>query len=216
MTHYCHNSAAAKGLANCHSCSLVSPISEQKCPRCKTVLHLRKPQSLQMTMAYLFTALLLYIPANLWPMMVTEKLGQVEYNTIIGGIILLWQEGSYPVAVIVFVASVLVPIIKFLILLLLCFSVCFSHVICPHKRLKLYLLTELIGRWSMVDLFVVAILVALIQLDHLLNVQPGSGAIAFSCVVILTIMSAKSFDSRILWDDYDIKRHEKKLLDEAD
>ncbi len=207
MTHYCHNSAAAKGFANCHSCSLVSPITEVKCPRCQTQLHLRKPQSLQMTMAYLFTALLLYIPANLWPMMVTEKLGQVEHSTILGGIILLWQDGSHPVAVIVFIASVLVPIIKFLILLLLCFSVYFSHILCPHKRLKLYLLTELIGRWSMVDLFVVAILVALIQLEHLVNVQPGSGAIAFSGVVILTIMSAKSFDSRILWDEHNKKQN---------
>jgi len=161
--------------------------------------------NLQLTMAYLVTALLLYIPANLWPMMVTEKLGQIEYNTILGGIVLLWQEGSQPIAIIVFVASVLVPIIKFIILFMLCFSVYFSHVLCPSKRLKLYRLTELIGRWSMVDIFVVAILVALIQLDHLLNVQPGSGTIAFAAVVILTIMSAKSFDPRVLWDDYDAK-----------
>lgn len=206
MTHYCHNSAAAKGLANCHSCSLVSPISAIKCPRCQATLHLRKPQSLQLTLAYLVTALLLYIPANLWPMMVTEKLGQVEHSTILGGIILLWQDGSHPVAIIVFIASVLVPIIKFLVLLLLCFSIYFSNMLCPHKRLKLYLLTELIGKWSMVDLFVVAILVALIQLDHLLNVQPGAGAIAFSGVVILTIMSAKSFDSRILWDKHELRK----------
>jgi len=205
MTHYCRNSAARKGLANCHSCSLVSPVSAIKCPRCQTELHLRKPMNLQLTMAYLVTALLLYIPANLWPMMVTEKLGQIEYNTILGGIVLLWQEGSQLIAVIVFIASVLVPIIKFIILFMLCFSVYFSHALCPSKRLKLYRLTELIGRWSMVDIFVVAILVALIQLDHLLNVQPGSGTIAFAAVVILTIMSAKSFDPRVLWDDYDAK-----------
>jgi paraquat-inducible protein A len=205
MIHYCRNSAASKGLANCHSCSLVSPISEENCPRCQTTLHLRKPLNLQLTMAYLVTALLLYIPANLWPMMVTEKLGKVEYNTILGGIVLLWQEGSQPIAIIVFIASVLVPIIKFIILFMLCFSVYFSQVFCPSKRLKLYRLTEFIGRWSMVDIFVVAILVALIQLDHLLNVQPGSGTIAFAAVIILTIMSAKSFDPRILWDDYDSK-----------
>lgn len=208
MSHYCRDSAASKGLANCHSCSLVSPVYLKKCPRCHTDLHLRKPMALQLTMAYLFTALLLYIPANLLPMMITEKLGQVESSTILGGIILLWQEGSQPIAIIVFIASVLVPVMKFIILLLLCFSVYFPQRLCPQKRLKLYRLTELIGRWSMVDIFVVAILVALFQLERLLNVQPGSGTIAFAAVVILTIVSAKSFDSRILWDDDDKKRTE--------
>lgn len=205
MSDYCVNSAAAKGLANCHACSLVSPIEAGYCPRCNTKLNLRKPMNLQLTLAYLITALLLYIPANLWPMMVTEKLGQIEYNTILGGIILLWEEGSEPIAIIVFVASVLVPIIKFIILIMLYCSVYFTTLLCPQKRLRLYRLTELIGRWSMVDIFVVAILVALIQLDHLLNVQPGSATIAFAAVVILTIMSAKSFDPRVLWDDYDSK-----------
>ncbi|WP_435274502.1 paraquat-inducible protein A [Psychrobium sp. nBUS_13] len=205
MNDYCRQSAASQQLANCSSCSLVSPIELEKCPRCQTQLHLRKPLNLQLTMAYLITALLLYIPANLWPMMVTEKLGQVEYNTIVGGIIVLWQEGSEPIAIVVFVASVLVPIIKFIILFMLCFSVYFSGLLCPVKRLKLYRLTELIGRWSMVDIFVVAILVALIQLDHLLNVQPGSGTIAFAGVVVLTMIAAKSFDPRVLWDDFDRK-----------
>lgn len=205
MKKYCHHSAARQGLANCETCSLVSPVSMEKCPRCQTALHLRKPASLQLTMAYLITALLLYIPANLWPMMVTEKLGSVEYNTIVGGIIVLWRDGSEPIAIIVFIASVLVPIIKFIILFMLCFSVYFSQLLCPNKRLKLYRLTEFIGRWSMVDIFVVAILVALIQLDHLLNVQPGSGTIAFAAVVILTMIAAKSFDPRVLWDDFDAK-----------
>ena len=205
MNDYCRQSAASQQLANCSSCSLVSPVELGQCPRCQTQLHLRKPLSLQLTMAYLITALLLYIPANLWPMMVTEKLGQVEYNTIIGGIIVLWQDGSEPIAIVVFVASVLVPIIKFIILFMLCFSVYFSGLLCPAKRLKLYRLTELIGRWSMVDIFVVAILVALIQLEQLLNVQPGSGTVAFAGVVILTMIAAKSFDPRVLWDDFDRK-----------
>lgn len=205
MKDYCRQSAASKGLANCHSCSLVSPVELGTCPRCQTELHLRKPNNLQVTLAYLVTALLLYIPANLWPMMVTEKLGQVEHNTIVGGIIVLWKDGSEPIAIVVFVASVLVPIIKFIILFLLCFSVYFSGMLCPAKRLKLYRMTELIGRWSMVDIFVVAILVALIQLDHLLNVQPGTGTIAFAGSVILTMIAAKSFDPRVLWDDYDRK-----------
>jgi len=133
-------------------------------------------------------------------MMVTEKLGQVEYNTILGGIILLWKEGSHPIAVVVFVASVIVPILKFIILYYLCFCSLNPGAISAKTRTNLYRLTELIGRWSMVDIFVVAVLVALIQLDHLLNVQPGNGTIAFAGVVILTMFSAKAFDPRILWD----------------
>lgn len=170
------------------------------CPRCNARLSTRRTHSLQITLALLITAFLLYIPANLLPMMVTEKLGQVEYNTILGGIIVLWEEGSQPIAIVVFVASVLVPILKFIILFYLCFCAMMQGAISAKTRVNLYRLTEFIGRWSMVDIFVVAVLVALIQLDHLLNVQPGNGTIAFAAVVILTMFAANSFDPRLLWD----------------
>ncbi len=133
--------------------------------------------------------------------MITEKLAKVEYVTILGGIIELWQDGSEPIAVVVFVASVLVPIIKFIILFLLYFSVRFAPGISITKRMMLFKLTHLIGRWSMVDIFVMAVLVALIQMNQFLSVLPGGGAIAFAAVIILTIFAANSFDPRILWDN---------------
>lgn len=201
MTQYSEGSAAANGLVNCLACGFVAQQSVADCPRCHAKLNVRSAGSLQITLALLVTALLLYIPANLLPMMVTEKLGQVEYNTILGGIVVLWEEGSHPIAIVVFVASVLVPVIKFIILFYLCFFAMKPHSVSAKTRINLYRLTEFIGRWSMVDIFVVAVLVALIQLDHLLNVQPGNGTIAFAGVVILTMLAAHSFDPRILWDN---------------
>jgi len=154
----------------------------------------------------------LFIPANLLPMMVTEQLGEVEHNTIIGGIILLWQEGSQPIAIVVFIASVIVPVIKFIILFFLCYCAAFGSALSAKTRVNLYRLTELIGRWSMVDIFVVAVLVALIHLDHLLNVEPGNGTIAFAGVIILTMFAANAFDPRILWDQPLTKRINNKWL----
>ncbi|NRA60866.1 MAG: paraquat-inducible protein A [Psychrobium sp.] len=201
MTKYSKNSAAAAGLANCLGCGLVSPVEKKQCPRCHAPLNLRKPYSLQLSLALLITAFIIYIPANLVPIMITEKLAKVEYVTILGGIIELWQDGSEPIAVVVFVASVLVPIIKFIILFLLYFSVRFAPGMSITKRMMLFKLTHLIGRWSMVDIFVMAVLVALIQMNHFLSVLPGGGAIAFAAVIILTIFAANSFDPRILWDN---------------
>jgi len=200
MPRYSAGSAAANGLVNCTECGLVSDNTVLICPRCNAKLSVRRTYSLQITLALLSTALLLFIPANLLPMMITEKLGQVEYNTILGGIILLWKEGSEPIAAVVFIASVLVPILKFIILFYLCVCSMSRDAISAKARGHLYRLTELIGRWSMVDIFVVAVLVALIQLDHLLNVQPGTGTIAFAAVVVLTMFAANAFDPRILWD----------------
>ena len=201
MTKFSKDSAASFGLANCLGCGLVSPVKIQQCPRCHAALNLRKPRSLQLSFALLVTALIIFIPANIIPIMITEKLTKVEHLTIIGGIIELWEDGSQPIAVVVFVASVLVPIIKFIILFLLYFSVKFAPGMSVSKRIKLYRLTHFIGRWSMVDIFVMAVLVALIQMDHFLSVLPGGGAIAFAAVIILTIFAANSFDPRILWDN---------------
>lgn len=145
--------------------------------------------------------MILYIPANILPIMVTESLGQQTYSTILGGVVLLWNMGSYPVALVIFIASVLVPIVKMLAIGWLCWSV---HTHRPHHRrgrTRLYRLTEFIGRWSMVDVFVVAILVALIRMGKLMSVYPGSAALAFAGVVVLTMLSAMSFDPRLLWDN---------------
>lgn len=198
--HFSPGSAAAQGLQACHTCGRVSPLTLRHCPRCHSRLHLRIPYSLQRTWALLLTAILLYIPANSEPIMRTTLLGQETVSTIIGGVVLLWQMGSYPIAAVIFIASVMVPVGKILALAWLSFSVWRGHRLWPRQRTALYRLTELIGRWSMVDVFVVAILVGLIQLGELMSIYPGVAALAFAGVVILTMLAANSFDPRLIWD----------------
>jgi paraquat-inducible protein A len=192
--------AIDQDLTLCHACHGLASTKTKHCPRCHSVLHARKPQSLQWTLALLSTAIVLYIPANILPIMVTESLGQETYSTILGGVILLWNMGSYPVALVIFIASVLVPMVKMLAIAWLCWSVHSKRQRHRRARTRLYRLTEFIGRWSMVDVFVVAILVALIRMGKLMSVYPGSAALAFAGVVILTMLSAMHFDPRLLWD----------------
>lgn len=156
-------------------------------------------KSIQTTWAMLLTAVLLYIPANLLPIMVTTTLGNEQPSTIIGGVILLWQSGSYPIAAIIFIASVLVPVAKVVILCWLNYSVQFNHQKLRSERMVYYRLTEFIGRWSMIDVFVVAILVSLIQLGNVMSVHPGHAIVAFCGVVITTMLAAMSFDTRLIW-----------------
>lgn len=156
-------------------------------------------KSIQTTWALLLTAILLYIPANLLPIMVTDTLGDEQPSTIIGGVVLLWQSGSYPIAFIIFVASVLVPVAKIVILCWLNFSVQFAHQDLTIQRMKWYRFTEFIGRWSMIDVFVVAVLVSLIQLGNVMSIHPGHAVIAFCGVVIVTMLAAMSFDTRLIW-----------------
>jgi paraquat-inducible protein A len=163
-------------------------------------LHLRKPASLQRTVALIVTASLLYIPANVLPIMTTSQLGRPIESTILGGVVLLIHHGSYPVAAVIFIASVMVPIGKLLSLSWLCWSVAKRPDASNRDRTRLYRVTELVGKWSMTDVFVVAILVALIQLGGLLRITAGSAAIAFGGVVIVTMLAAESFDSRLIWD----------------
>lgn len=192
--------AAAAGLACCHVCLKLAPAALHRCPRCKASLHLRKPDSLQRTVALVVTAALLYIPANVLPIMRTDQLGQATDSTIIGGVVHLLHEGDYPIAVVIFIASVLVPLGKLFALSVLCLSVARRHPTSHHERARLYRLTELVGKWSMTDVFVVAILVTLIQLGGLLLITPGSAALAFAGLVIVTMLAAESFDPRLIWD----------------
>ena len=200
MTHYSSGSAASLGLASCHRCGKLSDIALKRCGRCHSTLRLRIPNSIQKTLALLITGLIFFIPANLFPIMHSEQLGVIEAATIVGGVIILWEQGSYPIAIVVFVASVIVPIVKFIILFWLCYSVHFNPSVSSRERTVLYRVTEFIGRWSMVDVFVVAILVALIQLGGVLNVRPGLAALTFACAVIFTMFAAMCFDPRLLWD----------------
>jgi len=193
-------SAAAAGLASCHVCTKLTPASGHRCPRCGAALHLRIPASLQKSVALLITASLLYIPANVLPIMTTTQLGRETESTILGGVILLIEMGSYPVAAVIFVASILVPLGKLFALSWLCFSVARGHRASKRERTALYRLTEFIGRWSMTDVFVVTILVALIHLGGLLVITPSPASVAFAGVVVVTMLAAEVFDPRLIWD----------------
>lgn len=156
-------------------------------------------RSIQRTWALLITACLLYLPANLYPIMSTSLFGRTEPNTIFGGVVSLWESGSYPIAFIIFFASILVPIAKLVILAWLNYTVQTGDGSRPESRVKLYRMTEFIGRWSMIDVFVVAVLVALIQLGNAISIFPGPAALAFCAVVFITMIAAMTFDSRLLW-----------------
>lgn len=194
------NTAASRNIAACHTCCKLASAELHDCPRCGSTLHLRKTDSLQRTLALLITATILYIPANIYPIMVTEALGKAEESTIIGGVVLLINLGSVPVAAIIFIASVVVPSAKFLALYYLVWSVKSGSRVSGRQRTTLYQLTELIGKWSMVDVFVVAILVALVHLGGIMVIRPGIAALSFAGVVITTMIAAQSFDPRLIWD----------------
>ena len=192
--------AAALGRPSCHTCAMLCAPASDRCPRCHARVHLRTPHSLQGTAALLITAMVLFLPANLLPIMHTEQLGKVTANTIVGGIFALWEHGSYPIAVVIFVASLLIPLAKIMALAWLAWTVQRGSAFRPAERALLYRATELIGRWSMIDVFVVAILVALIQLGGVLSIRAGAAALAFCGVVMVTMFAALHFDSRLIWD----------------
>ncbi len=198
MSAFPPETAAARGLASCHGCGKVQPVALQYCLRCDGALHLRKPQSLERTWALTLAAVLLYFPANLLPMMQASGIGGGEERTILGGVVLFWQHQAYPIAIVIFTASVVIPILKLIAIVSLCLSTRRCHR--PRAMTRVYRMTELIGRWSMVDVFVVAVLVAVVQLGNLMTIQPGSAAVAFAGVVILTMLAAMSFDPRLIWD----------------
>lgn len=190
--------AAAHGLALCHVCGIASPVTEEHCPRCRGALHLRLRDSIQRTWAFTIAALLLYLPANLLPVLRMESFWGDQQNTIMGGVIQFWQEADYPVAIIIFVASVMIPVLKIIAIVALCLASRSGRR--PRAMTRLYRVTEFVGRWSMVDVFVVAILVAVVQLGSTISIHPGPGALSFAAVVVLTMFAALSFDPRLIWD----------------
>jgi paraquat-inducible protein A len=198
MNGYPPETAAGRGLAVCHGCGKVQPVALGHCTRCDAHLHLRKPHSLQHTWALTLAAALLYIPANTLPMMRSTGIGGGEEKTILGGVVLFWEHQAYPIAIVIFTASVVIPLLKLFAIVTLCLSTRTCHR--PRALTRVYRMTELVGRWSMVDVFVVAILVAVVQLGNLMSIEPGSAAVAFAGVVILTMLAAMSFDPRLLWD----------------
>jgi paraquat-inducible protein A len=194
--------AARLGLAVCHACGLLSRAGPgvHVCPRCRATIHPRKPHSLARTWAFLIAAAILYLPANLLPIMETQSLFGSQQDTIMSGVAFLWASGSWALALIVFVASVFVPLLKLIALTFLVLSVQRHSAWQPRQRARLYRAVEAIGRWSMLDIYVVTILVALVHAQALATINAGPGALAFAGVVVLTMLAARSFDPRLIWD----------------
>ena len=208
--------AANLGLAGCHTCGKVSPVTLGHCPRCGSHLHLRKPNSIQRTVALMVAATALYIPANILPIMTVVELGDVTENTIISGMMTFWRQGAYPIAIVIFTASIVIPLMKIVALTWLCLAASGRLHPSPGMLGKIYWFTELLGRWSMVDIFVVGILVALVQLGNYMTITPGLGAVAFAGVVVLTMLAAMSFEPRLLWDRLEALRTNSPPLKKAD
>jgi paraquat-inducible protein A len=192
--------ARQAGLAGCRACGRVATIGTPVCPRCGSALHSRIPASLQRVLAWLLVGLMCYVPANLLPMLRTRTFGRETDSTIVGGVIELAHHGAWDIAIVVFVASVVIPISKFTVIVYLVYSIRFRVTLDVHTRVRLYEIVALLGRWSMIDVFVVAILTALVQLGFIASINPGSAAVFFALSVAFTMLAAQSLDPRLIWD----------------
>ncbi|MBU0500616.1 MAG: paraquat-inducible protein A [Gammaproteobacteria bacterium] len=200
--------AAELGLTRCSVCGTLNPVHRQRCSRCDGSLQQRRRHSLSHGWALMLAAVILYLPANLLPVMTVTSLGQSEPSTILGGVMLLLHEGMWPLALLIFVASIFLPLLKLGILAGLLISTQRRSTRRPLERLQLYRLSEFVGRWSMVDVFVVAILAALVQLGNLATIHGNLGTSLFATVVALTMLAVESFDQRLIWDPIQKNEHE--------
>lgn len=196
-----HPSANKHDLQVCHHCGLLAPLSLSECPRCQSHLHARKPKSIERTWALIFSAAILFIPANVYPVMTVIRFGSGEPSTILGGIIYLIDANMIPLALLVLFASIIVPLLKLVVLSYLLISIRRGSNWRPRDRTRLFRITESVGAWSMVDIYLVAILTALVNMDALATIRPGIGATFFAAVVVLTMLAAHSFDPRLIWDN---------------
>ena len=218
--------ARSAGLYACPSCALLSAHVERpadlppdatmhvECPRCGEPLHVRKQASLARTWAYIVSAFILYIPANVFPITDTRTLFDDQSDTIYSGVVYLWKAGSWPLALLVFFASIVVPLAKLIVLTGLVISVQRGTLRKPAQRTRLYRIVEFIGRWSMLDIFAVAILTALVQLKSLAEVTAGPGVLAFGAVCVMTILASHAFDPRLIWDPIDASGADPDLEDD--
>jgi len=209
-------SALSAGLWLCRGCAAACEpppeavaLGRARCPRCDALVTPRKPDAVGRSWAYLLAGTALYLPANLLPVTVTTSLGSRQDDTIFSGIVYFWTTGSWALAIVVFIASIAVPITKLLLLSLLLISLQRHDHRWTMARLKAYRMLEFIGRWSMLDVFAITLLAGLVQIENLAELQPGPGAIAFGAVVVLTMLATHSFDARLLFD------HSPDELDEA-
>jgi paraquat-inducible protein A len=186
---------------DCHRLARMEPNDSAECARCGAALHARRPDSLRRTWALLLTSLILYAPANLLPIMTVNTLGSGQPDTIMSGVLTLIRLQMWPIAAVVFVASIVVPTFKLLGMAILLYSVQRRLVMSARQRAVMFRFIEWIGRWSMLDIFVIAILVALVDFGHLASIEAGYGAVAFGSVVVLTMLAALAFDPRLIWDN---------------
>ena len=205
-------SAARQGLVSCATCGLLSRAASQNepgfCPRCGSELHLRHPNAIQHTWALGVAAAVCFIPANALPVMVTNALGSTTPDTILGGVVFLYESGSWPLALIVLVASFMIPLGKLIALGWLLIAIQRGVRGGESQRMRLHRMVRLVGPWSMLDVFVATFTVALVQLSPLMSVEPGLGVLFFASVVVLTMFAAESLDPRLLWDRSEIQsRH---------
>lgn len=192
--------AREAGLVGCRRCARVWPITETECGRCGAALQSRDASSLSRVWAWWTVGLMFYIPANLYPMLTTRTLLSTSEATIVGGAIDLMHHGAVGIAVVILVASVVIPMAKFMCIAFLAISARRNTETSAGSRQHVYELVEYVGRWSMIDVFVVAILSALVQLNVAASINPGPASLSFALSVIFTMLSAQAFDSRMIWD----------------
>jgi paraquat-inducible protein A len=203
------DTAETPAVIGCESCGLASlsrldedkPDLVQRCPRCGHVLHLVKPFAVQRTWACVVAAAVLYVPANSLPVLETTSALQYEEHTLLGGIHELWVDGSWALAVIVFIASIAVPVLKIGVLGLLAWTVRYAPGWRRQERARLYRLIEVVGHWSMLDVYVVVLLAATVRFGPLASVNVGPGLLSFAAVVVLTLLATWSFDPRMIWQE---------------
>lgn len=204
--------AKAAGLALCHDCRKLMrwepPSGEDRavCPRCGASVHLRREDSVGLSWALTLAALIFLVPANLFPIMTVVYLGEGEPSTIIDGVLLLVQHGMIPIGLIIFTASIAVPFLKITTIVTLLLSVQFRWRIDERQRTVLYRMVEWIGRWSMLDIFVIAILAKLVEMGRIATIEGGVAAIYFGIAVVFTMLAAEVFDERLIWDAEPAKR----------
>jgi paraquat-inducible protein A len=184
----------------CHATVHATQAAHLRCPRCRARLHERKPHSLALTTALVIAAAVLYVPANVLPVMITREFFEDEPDTILSGVLVLLQSGSWPIAVLVFVASIVVPLLKILAMAVLLYSAWRPSPVRRQQRSRLFRMVEFIGRWSMLDVYAISLLATLVQVQSFASIIVGWGAWAFGAVVVLTLFAARTFDERLLWD----------------
>ena len=209
--------ASELNLCLCHSCGMACDMTHEphECERCGAPLHRRKTNSLARTWAYMLAALAFYVPANLLPVMNTKMFGSGDDSTIMSGVLEFWAHGAWDIALIIFVASIAVPGVKFVALTLLLITVQRNSPWARKERAKLYRFVELIGYWSMLDVLVVALVAALVKFQALGDIEPRPGILFFGLVVVFTMLSAMSFDPRLIWDRNQENPQNEESMDEV-